>query len=69
MAQQHQQRLGTAAMGVRPQPWHSGLRIQVCRSWGLVQGCDSDVITALGAPYVVGQPKKKVVEMVFKSEF
>ena len=51
VAQQDRQHLGSAGMSVRSAAKHSGLRMQHYRSCSLVQGCCSDLIPGLGAPY------------------
>ena len=57
--QRDRQHLGSAGTQVRSPARHHGLRIQCCRSCGLVRGCGSGVIAGLGAPCATGQPKKK----------
>ena len=37
-------------------PW---LRVWHCRSCGVGRNCSSDLISGLGTPYAMGQPKKK----------
>ena len=52
-ARQDRQHLGSTGMRVQFLARNSGLRIRCCRSWGL------DLIPGPGAPYAMGQPKKK----------
>ena len=53
------QHFGSTGMWVRSLAPHSGLRIQPCRSCGLVLGCGLDLIPGLGAPYALGRPPQR----------
>ena len=43
--------------------WHSGLRIQHCRSCSSSCSCSLELIPGLGTPYAAGWPKKKKIKL------
>ena len=61
--------LESAGKQVQSPAWHSGLRIQHCRSCGLGHDCSLDLIPGLGTPYASGRPKMVVVKEASKSLF
>ena len=59
MAKWDWKHLLSTGMQVQSLAWHSGLRIQDCHSCGIGGNWISDLISGLGTPYAMRQPKKE----------
>lgn len=57
VAQWDQRPLRKAETQVQSPAWHSGLRIQCCRSCSFGSNCGLDLILGLGNSHATGRPK------------